>query len=470
MAGVEVRAAPTMKRWLLLALGIGAVLGAATAYDISAREREYRRLIGEGETALAADRGDQAIEAFSGAIALRPTSMLGHLKRGETYWQRGDHVAALRDLRTAITLDPANPRPVELLGDVNYALKRFARAAERYRAYAEMDDRSPRVLYKLGLARFRFGDISGAIPALRQAVTLEPDLAEAQYILGLCLRERGQIDEARAALGRALDARPQFLDVRDELVSLERSQGQTGKALTQLEALVAVDPRPERQVALGVAYAEARRTDLAVTAIGQAADGQPMHGPAYVDLGRVWLSAAEARSDHVSLNKAVEALRAAVAAGAVSSEGLTLLGRAYLLRSEWEEAEQMLRRAAATFPVDPKAFLYLADVAEHRSDLTGARDALMRHEALVEPSARPKNLPVRIGDLSLRLNAPREAATWYRRALGHSPNDVTVLARLADAEWRAGSVDAARVIYRQAVALNPSHPALRSLHGRLSPP
>ena len=120
-----------------------------------AARRNYSRLIEQGETALADGDTYAAIESFSGAVALKPDSMLGYLRRGETYRRRNELEAALRDLMRASQLDPTATRPLELLGDVNASLLRYDRAAARYDAYLALDDQSPRVLYKLALARYR---------------------------------------------------------------------------------------------------------------------------------------------------------------------------------------------------------------------------------------------------------------------------------------------------------------------------
>ena len=154
--------------YLLLAL-----IGLAAVYlvVVSGRERAYRRHIDRGEQALARDDTFSAMEAFTAAIAVKGDSMVGFLKRGETYRRRdaletapaggsGTDApagrpyleAALRDLRRASELDPMAPRPHELMGDVSYALGRHARAAERYQRYVELDDGSPRILYKLALS------------------------------------------------------------------------------------------------------------------------------------------------------------------------------------------------------------------------------------------------------------------------------------------------------------------------------
>src|SRR5688572_5761361 len=127
-----------------LVLVIAAALGAA-AYTAYAADREYGRLIATGDEAVSADQPFQALEAYSGAIAIRPEAMLAHLKRGMVYRSRGDLDEALKDLRRATELDPTATRPAELLGDTNMSLQRYDHAAARYETYLAVDDSSARV-------------------------------------------------------------------------------------------------------------------------------------------------------------------------------------------------------------------------------------------------------------------------------------------------------------------------------------
>src|SRR5687768_17299818 len=114
-----------MKRLLVVSVGLIALtVGIVIAWYTARQDREFQRLIATGDAALAQDETYGAIEAFSGALALRSDSMLAYLKRGDAYRRRGELNAALRDLRDAAALDPAAPRPVELLGDVNAAMGR----------------------------------------------------------------------------------------------------------------------------------------------------------------------------------------------------------------------------------------------------------------------------------------------------------------------------------------------------------
>jgi Flp pilus assembly protein TadD len=108
---------------LVVLITIVAALVAATveAWSDVRQARAFRRLIAEGDAALGRGETPAAIEAFSGAVALRPQSMLPYLKRGDTYRRQGQFDSADRDLTQAQTLDSTAPQPLELAGDVRMA-------------------------------------------------------------------------------------------------------------------------------------------------------------------------------------------------------------------------------------------------------------------------------------------------------------------------------------------------------------
>ena len=139
---------------------------AALAYQAAARQRDYSALLARGDAALRDDQTFDAIEAYSGAIALRPDSMLAYLRRGETYQRRGDRgdlEAAARDFRTAAALDPTATRPLEELGDVLYQLA-AVRARRRAPTSAACGSTTARraSATSSALARYRDGDVDAA--------------------------------------------------------------------------------------------------------------------------------------------------------------------------------------------------------------------------------------------------------------------------------------------------------------------
>ena len=522
--------APGMKRRLVAAcLVLAAGAGAAVAYTAAARDREYQRLIAAGEAALAARQTSTAIEAFSGAIALKPDAMLAHLKRGETYRRQGDLRAALRDLRAAAELDPSATRPLEPLGDVTLELQRPELAAERYAAYVRLDDRSPRVLYKLALAHYRAGRPAEALTWIHRALELDANLADGHYLLGLCLSAERQLPRARRALERAValdaghiparealaalhraavdgqadlqivrvgheDGRHQkwsarcecrvvltckpigpdsavaldagHIPAREALAALHRAAGRHADAAEHLEAVAALDRSdPRRLIALGLEYADARRTDLAVAALGRAAERFPQNVQVYATLGAIWLRVAEETGDHVALGKAREALRTAVVRGGAGHE-LALYGQAQLSSGDLRGAVRSLREAASHLPVAPATLLTLASAAERAGDRRTARDALEQHVALTvgrPPSAASCR---KLGDLSSAIGDLGRAVHWWRRA-ADAQTDAPLLLRLAEAEVKLGETERARATLDRVVALTPDDPRVARLRRQL---
>ena len=193
----------------------------------------------------------------------------------------------------------------------------------------------------------------------------------------------------------------------------------------QLEALKALDPGPARDVTLGLAYSKAGQSDRGVITLRHAAERYPKYRHIYVALGRVWLETAQARSDRVDLNKALEALEKAVGEED-TSEAYMLFGRALLLAADADLAERMLQQATERLPADPLAFYYLADAAERRAHFAVARQALLDYVALAgeDPDGRRRTaIAVRIGDLSMRIEDFPLAVTWYERAAPALPGD-----------------------------------------------
>ena len=461
-----------MKRTALVALLVSvAALIAFAAWQGIVREREFRRLMAEGDRALAADQTFPAVEAFSGAIALKPDSMIAHFKRGETYRKRGETGAALRDLRTAARLDPAATKPLEVLGDVNAGLERYANAAESYEAFVRLDDGSPRVLYKLALARFRLGQAQAAIAPLNQAVNVDERFAAAHYLRGLCLRALNQPSESAAAFEAAIRLDPALTTAREELADVYTALRRDKEAATQLEALAAFEPgRVERRVALALAYDRSGQHDLAVLTLRRAAADSPESNELFTAIGRIWLEVAETQRDRVALNKALEALLPVVRRGPATSDALLLLGRAQMLSGDPGSAERSFRQATMRFPVEPSAYLQLSQAAERNGHTATARDALARYTALSGDGTPPVDRAVHLGDLSLRLNEPAVAVGWYARAAENAGAGAAVYVRLAEARLRLKDVAGAADAVSRGLAADPRNAQLLALQRQQARP
>lgn len=462
-----------MKALLAGILLLGVSAAAVYGYMANERERTFRQQLVDGDAALARDDTLAAIAAFSGAIALKPDSMIGYLKRGHTYRKRGEFPAAIADLGKAAELDPSATRPLEELGDAYLAdtPRRYESAASHYAAYVKLDNRAPRVLYKLAFARYNARHIDDALEALGQLLAIDDHFAEAYYLLGLCERDAQHPDAARAALEHAITLQPALLHAREQLADLDAVTGRTEDRVGQLKALAGVDPGPSREVALGLEYARTGQPELGVLTLGRATERYPEYPYAFVALGRVWLEMAQARNDRVALSKALGALEGA-AGRDDSSEALTLYGRALLMEPDLPHAERVLQDATEKMPADRSSFFFLADAAERQGHWAIARRALLDYDALRGDEADSRKRATesaRLGDLSMKLNQPGAAATYFLRAADDSPSDVTLLARAADAQLRSGDMDTARATITNALAKDPANAVALAVARRLIP-
>jgi tetratricopeptide (TPR) repeat protein len=457
-----------LKKYLALAATFALMIAAvALVYQAAARDRDYRALLARGDLAVRQEQTFGAIEAYSGAIALRPESMLPYLRRGEAYQRRGELDQAARDFRLAGALDPTATRPIEALGDVFYAMTRFDRAADSYGRYLQLDDRSAAVNYKLALALYRTGDIDAALKRLDSTLRIDNELADAYYLRGLCLRDRRLARDAVAAFERAVAIAPNHLAAREELADLYGAANRRNEEIEQLERIADLDrEQVERQVALGLAQARAGREEAAVRTLGQALERAP--APAlYRALGQVWLAQAQKQDDPISLSKALEALGRIVSGPDTTSEILTLYGRALLMNGQFEAAELALLQASTRYPLDASSLVLYATVAERQGHLDASRQALIDYAGLVAdaPDAVPHAL--RIADLSLRLNDPDTAVSWLERALRLAPDDLLVLGHLGDAQLRAGDRAGAEATIARGLAKDPASATFLGLSRRL---
>jgi tetratricopeptide (TPR) repeat protein len=458
-----------MRRMLVvLALVAAAGVAGALAYASYNTEQDFVRLVAQGDQAGEEGRTFEALEAYSGALALVPDAVVAYLKRGRVYQLQGEAEAALRDLKRAAELDPSATRPLEWLGDISLELNRLDRASEYFQRYVALDDRNARVLYKLGVARYRAGAAREALPVLDQALQIDSTLNDARFLRALCQRDLGQPNAARSTLEEVVAATPGARGPREALAEVYASLGEHQRAIDTLEALSTLDPsRPEALVAVGLAYADSGRDTQAVQVLGRAVERFPDSPLAYSALGRVWLNLAERHTDRVALLKAIEALTEAGTHATSSSAALSDLGQALTLSGDYPGAERALRQAVTRLPASTEAFLRLAAVTEKQGRLTEARDALLQYAALVGDREPLAPIASRIADLSLRIGEPLLAARWLDRAIDESGPSPALLARLADAALHGGDVVRAREALAAGLELAPEHPPLVALKRRI---
>ncbi len=455
------------RTFVLLVCTALAVTGVVAIQRLN-QERHYRSLLADGDRALAAGHAYMAAEAYSGALAIRPDSMVAHYRRGEAYLAERQETQAARDLREARRLAPDAPEPLEALGRLYDARGDHVAAAGWYALATErLQDTDAALLHALALARYRTGDLPAARDAIDRAIARDASLPECHYLAGLIARDMHRPGDAVSALEHAVRLRPAFVAARQELASLHRAQGRPDAEVAQLRALVSLDEaRVARHVSLALASLRAGRHDEALQSLSAAEAAAPGDSRVALAVGRVHLARAEATREPEAITDALAALERALGGTARRSEGLALYGRALHLSGDLGRAERLLQEATRTSPVTTEAFGYLADTAEAAGHPIVARDALLRLHALQGDTASPAARAARderIGALSLEADDPRAAFEYLSRATRAGRAGATTLGRLARAQWETGRIAEARTTLLTALTLDPEDAELRRL-------
>lgn len=431
------------------------------------QDARYRELVAQGERALSANEAYTAIEKFSGAIALRPTSMVAYYRRGFAYRVQNRDDEAARDWREAVRIAPDATEPLVALGDLYESQGDPTQAAAWYdQAVTRLRDQDPSLLYKLALARYRAGLPRAAIEPLQKALARNDSVAEAHYLLGLVYRDTRDLDAARAALERAVKIAPTLTPAIEELADLYRAQGRPVDEMRQLEALASADAHVDRTVAIALAQARRAQYNAALGTLSIASARAPNDPIVQLAIARIYLLRADRTLDPAAITRALQVLEKALGGTAPRSEGLALYGRALYLSGEYAHAERILREAIATSPVDREAFAYLADAAEKLSHFVDARDALVDFDALEGDTATAEVRTARarrIGEFCFRAGDAKGAAQYLGQAASAGRRDVKTYALLAQARWQAGDQIGARDALSKALAIDQRDPELLRL-------
>ena len=167
-----------------------------------------------GEALRRLERHQEAINAYSAALALQPTvrpqDWYLYFLRGVGYERLGQWAKAETDLRKALSLNPDEPNVLNYLGYSYLEQRRNLEEAKRLIAKAvELRPDDGFIIDSLGWAYFMSGQYDDAVKHLEQAVAAEPGDATINEHLGDAYWRVGRTIEARFRWRAAMDSEPE---------------------------------------------------------------------------------------------------------------------------------------------------------------------------------------------------------------------------------------------------------------------
>ena len=294
-------------------------------------------LLDEAQAALDRNDYEAAIPPLQKFIAEKPDVAFAHFQLAYAYTALKRPDDARQEYERSIALDPKMPEAQLNLG-VLLLERQPAAAVAALRRAVELLPSESRPRYLLGLAQERSGDFSGAAESFAGATRLDPKELDSLTRLGQVLLRLGKSADAEGKFRAALELQP---NSPEALQGLAQSLDQQKKpqAVDAYRNYLAAEPDDKaarsRLVRLLV---EQQKYDEAVAENAKDNAGQP----ATVDDLKL---RADIEINQKKLDEAITTLRRAIALAPNDAQLHGGLGRIYLEKRQFADAEKELKAA-----------------------------------------------------------------------------------------------------------------------------
>ena len=275
---------------------------------------EINRLLTQGLQERERDRHDQAIQAFSAALELKPdgrTAAELHGQRGGAYLDKGAVTEAMADAETAIRLAPGYFRGYQVRGRVYLDRKQFDRALHDVNTALKLAPHFGQLYNNRGNIFRAKGQRRRAIQDFSEAIRRNPETIDGYVNRGGSYAIIGECDKAIIDLNRALQ-----INSRDSFAYYNR----------------------------GLGYECKRNYHLALADFSKANELAP-HDPDTLN----WIAWLKATSPHDVLRNGKEALTASLEACQLANfkdaDYLDSLAAAYAENGDFDQAIRYITKA-----------------------------------------------------------------------------------------------------------------------------
>ncbi|MEN8127959.1 MAG: tetratricopeptide repeat protein [Planctomycetota bacterium] len=147
----------------------------------------------------------RAAKAYVSACKLAPQHYPAHLGAAQCYYELKEYGHSLSYAEKAKTLDPTQPDPELLLGDLFEAKKDHVKAINAYRRALELEGNSPTIMISLARAYLRSGRYDSAKELLADAILMDPDNSMAYQYMGFAQLKLKENAEAIKSYQQAVE-------------------------------------------------------------------------------------------------------------------------------------------------------------------------------------------------------------------------------------------------------------------------
>ncbi|MFT5390433.1 MAG: putative PEP-CTERM system TPR-repeat lipoprotein [Gammaproteobacteria bacterium] len=412
-----------------------------------------------GATAQAMDDRETAKAQFLAALSGMPKHPYTLFGLGSIYYQEKNYTEAQAVAQQLTEVAPRFILGLRLLGGIQLRSNQAGNAINTFHEALKVEPEDPQTLAMLGNAYLRINDTEQGMAYLEKAAALAPTNAGILTNLGMVTLRKGNTKQAISHLRNAIAAKQDFLSADMLLAFAQQREGKREEALATMRAFLARNPDDLHALAIqGVMLLRANKLDEARAAFGRLITLAPDSAAGYLNLGRVEraLGNPDAAAPHF------EALL-----GRHSEHPSALTGLAELAfeQGRVEDAFALLQRAAKANPRDIESRLVLSRLSRQaRRDPQGALTFATAARAL-----SPNNLSVllTLGQAQLAAGEFESSLATLEKVAKGRPNSAQARVWLAQAQLGTSNAKGAMASLEHAIKLQPQLAGARRMMATL---
>ena len=287
--------------------------------------------------------------------------------------------------------------------------RQFSCAVSAFESALRLEPKSWEAHYNLALTYLEKGSAEKAVRELRIALPLRSDTPLTNVALGTALRQLNQLDEAVAQFKTALTKEPQSVPALDGLTKTLIDQKRYAAAITYLQNA----PSNEAlQLNLAIAHSKSGNTAEALQILSRMVKEQPSSAQAHSNLGIVYTQQGRYRE---ATDEFREALQLDPSDDVVRLSYVKALG----VLAEFQLALPIIREYTARKPKEFEG-LYLMGVIDRGAGNYAHAETVLRRAIALNPNHY--DVRYNLGFVLARLGRPAEARRQLERALQLNPN------------------------------------------------
>ncbi|MBY0314085.1 MAG: tetratricopeptide repeat protein [Bdellovibrionales bacterium] len=168
-------------------------------------------------------------------ISMKKDDKPSILSLAMVYKQEGYVNRALEMYLTAASLDPLDPTPLFLAGELYMGAGNYTSAQAQFSRVLKINKRFPKVYYNLGKAALESKDFTKALEMAQMEQHINPNIAESYLLAAEAYYRMGQYSSCATEYQKAIPKRPQTADIYINLARCYRLSGALESAVTMLD-------------------------------------------------------------------------------------------------------------------------------------------------------------------------------------------------------------------------------------------